>query len=736
VNKLHKHIYGAIAVVVVFVLFSYTNKEYQADWFAFKPNADFSSYSIINMKDWLDAPAGKHGFVQIKDRDFVFEDGTKVKFWGVNICSNTPFVDREKADQFVNTLTFMGVNGVRFHKFTWEATDSINSSQPDSLKFLKMDYFQSKLKENGIYYGWSHIYGHKVKPGDSANLEAYSEIANLKYPWQHLNGSTSSLVNFAPDLQDLNIGLTVNMLNRRNPFTGLRYADDPALSFVEFQNEDDIFWSAIERALEQAPTYKAILCKQFSAWLKIKYLNDEKLKQIWRSDLPEGQSIAKENVYPTPNHQLFSSHYIKSIQENKNIPQHLLDKMQFLYEQQLQFYKRFEKAVRNTGYKGVIVSSGWQAGSGISHMYNLHTDYSVGPIDRHNYFGGGKGGHQLTTGFVNNEAMVSLPGSGLLGTGMQQVLDRPFAFSEWMSLIPNQWTAEASPLIAFYGMGLQGWDASYSFALDSPTYSPTVQSHSVYNVNSPSQMGLYPALAAMLYRNDISEGPILTERNVNLAALSEGKLGFSEFIEQGFDDKKFTGSISSKLLAAGKIPIAFTENLKETQPYTISRFEEKGIKTITSATGELFWDYNSKGYITLNTNGTKGVLGFTKGLNLELGEWTLKIKNEFAVVLLTSLDKKAGLDKTDKILITTIGRVKNTGMKYDETNTHLSKLGNAPILLEGIDFTIGAKRLQKATLKPLDHMGRTRSEEIVIDNNEINIEGATHKTMYYLLEFR
>ncbi|MDO1499036.1 hypothetical protein Q2T40_01430 [Winogradskyella maritima] len=54
--------------------------------------------------------------------NLAFENGVPVKFWGVNICSNKPFVDNDKADKFVDMLAFMGVNGVRFHKFTWQAT--------------------------------------------------------------------------------------------------------------------------------------------------------------------------------------------------------------------------------------------------------------------------------------------------------------------------------------------------------------------------------------------------------------------------------------------------------------------------------------------------------------------------------------------------------------------------------------------------------------------------------------
>jgi hypothetical protein len=120
-------------------------------------------------------------------------------------------------------------------------------------------------------------------------------VAGTKFPWSHLNGTTASLVNFAEDLQELNIELTMNMLNHVNPHTGLRYADDPALNFVEFQNEDNIFWSAIERSLEQAPTYRKLLCEKFSHWLEVKYGTQEALMDAWNNEgLPEGENMMPE----------------------------------------------------------------------------------------------------------------------------------------------------------------------------------------------------------------------------------------------------------------------------------------------------------------------------------------------------------------------------------------------------------------------------------------------------------
>lgn len=253
-----------ILLIIIGSGFSWNQKreEIQVDWFPFLPDNTYEP-GLIGRQSWLDAPAGNHGFVQMENENLRFEDGTPIKFWGTNINGSNVFSEKKKAEDFVKFLAKYGINAVRFHKFTWGAYDGIHSTRMDKQKFENLDYFQFKLREKGIYYGWSHIYGHKVMPGDSSQLLAYTEVKNLEYPWSHLNGSTSGLVNFAPDLQDLNIALTLDMLNHVNPHTGLRYADDPALAFVEFQNEDNIFWSAIERSLEQAPTYRALLCRQF-----------------------------------------------------------------------------------------------------------------------------------------------------------------------------------------------------------------------------------------------------------------------------------------------------------------------------------------------------------------------------------------------------------------------------------------------------------------------------------------
>jgi hypothetical protein len=723
-------------LILIFSLFfcasNVLHGQNKTQWFEFKPS-DESLSATISMENWLDKPAGKRGFVQMKNDKLVFEDGTQVKFWGTNLGSHLPLMKPEEAVKWAEFLSRFGFNGVRFHKFTWDATDGIYSTIITDENWKSHDFLCHELRNKGIYYGWSHIYGHRVLPGDSSRLLAYHELAATKFSWSHLNGSTSAIVNFAEDLQNLNIELTVNMLNHINPHTGLRYADDPALSFIEFQNEDNIFWGAIEETLKQTPTYRAILCRKFSLWLKAKYGTDEQLKKAWNHEgLPKGETIEAENIYPQPNHGFFSWEYEQAIKEGRLVKQNVLDKAEFLYEEQMKFYRKFETAIRNTGYKGPLVASCWQAGTGLAHLLNLHADAEVGIIDRHNYFGGGQG-HQLAVGKFDNAAMVSKIGSGLYSAGLQQVANRPFAFSEWMSLIPNEWTAESSPIIAVYGMGLQGWDASYVFATDYPKYSSTIQTHGIYNANSPTQMALYPALVRMIYRGDIKEGEMVVNRKVDLSSVLKGETPLNETVEQDFDRKVIEGAFPLQYMAAGKVILSFADENKTELLDNLSSFWKDSV--MTSTTNQLKWSEKGKGFFTINTAGTKGFVGFSNQQEFKLNEVNIQTDNDFAVILVTSLEREKGISESNKILITTMARAKNTNMEFNENHSELLSIGKAPILLEPVKLTLSINRKEKPTITVLDHLGNKTSQTIQNKKGKWLLNSLETKAIYYLIEY-
>ena len=684
--------------------------------------------SRIDMGPWLDAPAGKHGFVQAAGEDYRFEDGTPVRFWGVNVTTWHVFPTEDKAAEWVAFLRRYGVNAVRMHKFTWDATDGRHSTQLTPDHWRRLDRFTQTLARGGIYYGWSHIYGHRVLPADSSRLLAYDEVRDLRYPWSHLDGSTSGLVNFADDLQQLNIELTVNMLEHTNESSGLRYADDPALAFVELQNEDDIYWGAVTRALDQAPTYRALLCRKFSDWLLDKYGSEGSWRSAWSEEgIAPGATLAAGTVYPHPDHGWFSGYYVRAAAAGLAVPRHVTDRARFLYEQQLAYYDRAARAIRATGYRGMIIGSCWQAGSGITHYYNLHADYVTGPIDRHNYWGGGAG-HRLRPGRFDNRSLLADPGAGLLSSGWQQVSGRPFQFSEWMALIPNEWTAEAAPLVAAYGMGLQGWDGSFAFALDEPSLSQSVDAHGgIYQAGGPTHLPLYPALAAMVYRGDVREGEVTYRRGLGLEDLAAGRLPFRENVRQDHDRKVIEGGFPPAALLHGKTVVDFAAaGFGLLGPPDGVRAD-----TVVSSTGQLRYVRVGPqgGRVTINTPGTQAVIGFTDKETIELDDVSLLITNPFAVVFVSSLDRDKPIATAQRILVTTLARARNTDMQYAAPDSLIS-VGGPPAILEPVQVRLalsgGVDRVYV-----LDHLGARTGETITEQDGALWLDGQRYRTCYY-----
>src|SRR5262249_24959018 len=88
------------------------------DWFAFQPSKE-AAPNVIGMDDWLHRPAGKHGGIRMVKDHFAFEDGTPVKFWGVNLSYTANAPDKETADLTAARFAKYGVNAVRMHKFSY-----------------------------------------------------------------------------------------------------------------------------------------------------------------------------------------------------------------------------------------------------------------------------------------------------------------------------------------------------------------------------------------------------------------------------------------------------------------------------------------------------------------------------------------------------------------------------------------------------------------------------------------
>jgi len=416
------------------------------EWFAFKPSDDYTSPTEIGMRNWLEKPAGKHGRIE-SDRDTLIYNGQPIKLWGINLCYAACAPEKELAEKRALLYALYGINAVRLHKYAdrpgWggiQSAESFCQFDPEGLD--RMDYQVAKLKEQGIYVKLSAHFGvQKLGPADKQYVPYLEEFGSFSERNNRVS-TPHSAVHYSAELQDVQIRQTVNLLRHKNPYTGLTYAEDPAVAFIEIINEQSILFYSSMNPLKASPTLRRRVGKRFCQWLRERYETHQQLVKAWGGEesldcftgdgFPAvGEHLDKDNILPLGNPWYWDPRQLATSQAPRR--QRLMDTLAFLYELQNEFYQRYVTAVRQAGYDGEVVSSNWQAGRAMSHFLNLHSDALVGTIDRHNYFGGGSRSR------INNATMLAQPGCGTLSAGMQQVADRPFMLSEWIHVAPNEW---------------------------------------------------------------------------------------------------------------------------------------------------------------------------------------------------------------------------------------------------------------------------------------------------------
>ncbi len=696
------------------------------DWFPFLGD-DHTGESVFAMDDWLDAPAGKHGGVRMEGDHFQLEDGTHIKFWGTNLSYSQCAPAHDVAEDLAKRFARYGINAVREHKFTgpsgWQGIGDPNDTTvllPEGLDNL--DYLNAQFTKRGIYYGFSHTFGMQVRPGNKDQLLNYQEIMD------QLKGNTYGLINVAEDCQDLLIKSVTNILTHKNAYTGVTYAQDPALCYIELQNEDDIFWFATAQIVKKCPTYAKKLQERFCDWLTKRYSHESALVAAW-GPLKPGESLEKKSIEPTL--MAYSFFETTLAQQNPQGKQRSLDCALFLHEIQEQFYSKFVKAIRDAGYKGPLCGSPWQAPAMVPEYYNLLSDYNVGYIDRHNYFGG------------NDvfETMLGNPGSGYLSTGLQQVANRPFGVSEWITQWPALYQADGVVMMAAYGLGLQGWSSSYIFNsnasypngawfIDKAGWMPTRR----WFADSPVQIGQFPALARMIYRGDVKQGDVISTRKTSFEEISHDQFSFKDETKSGGDIKVFESQCPAAALAVGRCLVQFTEKPEPSTFPDMGKYQ-KGTVT-TSNTGQLVWDTADKGFFTINTDGTKAVVGFANGKPQQLGNVTITSRSPYASIVLTALEQKSTLENTKSALLQVVARAASTDMTVNLLSNSVLDPGKPPLLAEPaqVDVAIAGRTID--TVHVLNQNGVLTTKTIPVVNGAFHVNTADDQTIYYQIVFK
>ena len=238
-----------------------------------------SSNTIVSLSGLLDRPAGKYGHVYVGPDGHLYVGSKRIRFLGVNICDSAAFPRKEDADKIAARLAKFGINIVRFHHLEapWASFNIFDKGYKDTRHLNKealdrLDYFIAKLKENGIYVDLNLLVSRKFTSADGLP----KEIDQMDWKDQHVLGY------FVDKVRDLEKEYARQLLLHKNPYTGMTYAEDPAVAFVEIINEHGLIHSWLGGVIDRLPdVFKKELQKKWNEYLKKKYGTTEKLCEAW-----------------------------------------------------------------------------------------------------------------------------------------------------------------------------------------------------------------------------------------------------------------------------------------------------------------------------------------------------------------------------------------------------------------------------------------------------------------------
>jgi hypothetical protein len=195
---------------------------------------------------------------------------------------DAPNVAARLAAAGVNTVRCHHMDTARWPRGLWNAEDG-KTIAPEALD--RLDFFIDQLARLGICVNINLHVG-----------RAHSEYLDLP----KTNRQYDKISNiFTPALVDAQKEFARQLLTHINPYRKVRYADDPAVAFVEITNENSFFMWASENTLRTLPPYYAdILQKKFNAWLKQRYGSDDKLRKVWSEGAEElGKDLIKNSNF-------------------------------------------------------------------------------------------------------------------------------------------------------------------------------------------------------------------------------------------------------------------------------------------------------------------------------------------------------------------------------------------------------------------------------------------------------
>ncbi len=443
-------------------------------WVEFLPPWDDAEPTATDMSFLLDPPAGKHGRVVVCGEHLCFEDGTRARFWGVNLTHDDCCPPKEQAAQIAAYLAKLGFNAVRLphmssDPYLGQLIDPSLPGHQKALEFLdRFDYFIAQLKARGIYVHLS-----------TNHRPSFSRLPWIPDSLLLLEGdnkgwhSTRIATAIEELLQDAHKKFIQILLTHRNPYTGFTYAEEPAVAFLEIANENGLVdrWNprTIENPIDQLPPY-------YQQKL-------DELWKLWSNNTQTQRPRGGDNI---------------SVEEKAQY-------FRFLADLDKQYYKNIITFIKNKiGFRGVIIGT-----QGFSWLEQW-VQYQVADVlDSHAYWdspqftGKPKRENEWTT--HGQSAIDNLEHSALAWLSFRRVAGKPFIVTEYNHSYPNPYGIEGIPLLAAIA-ARQDWDGAFVFHLSVSSQSANRNIFPFYDLTQHGgKLATLPLAAALSFGGEGEE---------------------------------------------------------------------------------------------------------------------------------------------------------------------------------------------------------------------------------------
>lgn len=586
--------------------------------------------SALDFSFLADAPAGKYGFIRPTPQGtLTFEKAPqkRIRLYGPNLCLSASYLTKKAVDQLAEYFVYCGYNTVRIHHHDTlllepKAKDSLTLS---AAQLDKLDYLVYRMKEKGIYVT-TDLYTNRVfKPGDNIPECDFYDQRQMKMLLPLSRAAMASWKEFAR-----------RWMTHRNPYTGLTWAEEPALYCINLVNE-----GALTTNWNRSPSSVKLYEKAFADYCAQK----------------KRRGGTASNTNP-----VF---------------------LRFLYELQDRVLVEQIRFVRETlGVKAMVTSLNFQS---LIPFTLLRRRFDL--VDNHAYFdhpGFPEKPWQLPFSYRQSSAIrrMALVPRGMMASRLP---GKPFIVTEFNYCNPNIFRAEAGPLIGGYA-ALQNWDALYRFAWshNSAGIYKVGGAYKFDAVNDPMAQLSDRIAIAMFRRGDVALAKVtyactvspecFERRETDAFPTAFQNLGLVTgigSIPEG--DRSMPPGTVELTLAQAKNPAA----LKDARIAKLWR-EANDKRLAVSATGQLRLDGNA-GSFTVSTPRTESIT-LVSG-NLAAGTLRVRDASCFQTVAAISLDDKP-LAESASVLVIQLTNVANTGQLFtSDARRTMTKLGGLPLLV-------------------------------------------------------